>query len=110
MLLSELLADLPGAQVSGPRDIEITSIAYDSRAVRPGSLFVAIKGFHVDGYAYIPQAIDRGAAAVVLEKETFEHSNVQTFERSTLVVWVAVDDPRTALAPIAAAFYGYPGR
>ena len=51
MQLHDLLADLPTAQVSGSPDIEITSLAYDSRAVRPGSLFVAIKGFHADGHA-----------------------------------------------------------
>jgi UDP-N-acetylmuramoyl-L-alanyl-D-glutamate--2,6-diaminopimelate ligase len=107
MRLHDLLAGLPDARVSGQADIEITSIAYDSRAVRPGGLFVAIRGFHADGRAFIPQALERGAVAVVAE--TLERSNVQTFKRSALITWVQVDNTRTALAPIAAAFYGYPG-
>src|SRR5690349_1927612 len=109
MQLSQLLAGLPDAQVHGPTDIEITNIAYDSRAVQPGGLFVAIAGFHADGHAYIPQALERGAVAVVVEVETFERSNAQTFERSTPVTCIEVDNSRTALAPIAAAFYGHPG-
>ncbi len=72
MQLGELLAGLPDAQARGPTDIEISGIAYDSRAVRPGNLFVAIGGFHVDGHAYIPQALEHGAAAVVGEKATGE--------------------------------------
>ncbi|MBK9713734.1 MAG: UDP-N-acetylmuramoyl-L-alanyl-D-glutamate--2,6-diaminopimelate ligase [Kouleothrix sp.] len=109
MQLHQLLAGLPDAQITGPTDIEISGIAYDSRAVRPGSLFVAIRGFHADGHAYIPQAIERGATAVVVEAGTFQRSNVSTFERSAPITWVEVDSSRTALAPIAAAFYGYPG-
>ena len=106
MRLHELLAGLPDARVSGPTDIEITSIAYDSRAVRPGGLFIAIRGFHTDGRAFIPQALKRGAVAVV---EALERSNVPMLERSNAIAWVQVENPRTALAPIAAAFYGYPG-
>src|SRR5436853_5653827 len=69
MRLHDLLADLADAHVSGPTDIPITAIAYDSRAVRPGSLFVAITGFHADGHAYIPEALERGAVAVVVEND-----------------------------------------
>ncbi|HEX5689165.1 MAG TPA: Mur ligase domain-containing protein, partial [Roseiflexaceae bacterium] len=67
MRLAELLANLSPVRVDGSTDIEISSLAYDSRQVRPGSLFVAIHGFHSDGHAYIPQAIERGAAAVVVD-------------------------------------------
>lgn len=109
MQLHQLLAGLPAAQIAGPTDIEISGIAYDSRAVRPGGLFVAIRGFHADGHAYIPQAVERGAAAVVVEAGTFERSNVSTFERFAPLAWIEVDNTRTALAPIAAAFYGHPG-
>jgi UDP-N-acetylmuramoyl-L-alanyl-D-glutamate--2,6-diaminopimelate ligase len=109
MQLRDLLAGLPNAQVRGPTDIDISGIAYDSRAVQPGGLFIAIAGFHTDGHAYIPQAIERGAVAVVVEAEAFKRSSVQTLERSNAITWVEVDNSRTALAPIAAAYYGYPG-
>src|SRR5262245_10801484 len=107
MRLYALLAGLPDARVAGPTDIEISGIAYDSRAVRPGSLFVAIKGFHADGHVYVPQAIERGAVAVVVEM--LQRSKALTFQRSQPITWIQVDNSRTALAPLAAAFYGYPG-
>ena len=68
MQLHELLAGLPGAQATGPTDIAIDSLAYDSRAAQPGGLFVAISGFHTDGHAFIGQALARGARAVVGER------------------------------------------
>src|SRR6266540_3898324 len=104
MQLGELLADLPDAQARGPTYIEISGIAYDSRAVRPGNLFVAIGGFHVDAHAYIPQALEHGAAAVVGEKATGE------LQLPPELPYVRISNARTALAPIAAAFYGHPGR
>src|SRR5689334_13559952 len=117
MQLRQLLADLPTAQVSGTTDIEITSIAYDSRAVQPGGLFIAINGFHTDGRAFIPQALTRGAAAVVVPAETGDwelgtrgwndsHAPAPIPHPPTTVT---VENTRTALAPIAAAFYNYPG-
>src|SRR6266487_764475 len=101
MRLHDLLPDLPNASITGPTDVEISSLAYDSRVVRPGSLFVAIRGFHTDGHAYIPQALERGAAAVVYEDREWT---------SPGITGVRVLDSRTALAPLAVAFYGHPGR
>jgi UDP-N-acetylmuramoyl-L-alanyl-D-glutamate--2,6-diaminopimelate ligase len=122
MLLHELIARVPGARVSGPADLEISSIAYDSRAVRPGSLFMAIRGFHADGHAFIPQAIERGAVAVLIDDQ-YAQQGIGDWELGTgrsndslslalsppSPTTVAVPNSRTALAPIAAAFYGYPG-
>jgi UDP-N-acetylmuramoyl-L-alanyl-D-glutamate--2,6-diaminopimelate ligase len=122
MRLHELLADLPVIAVAGPTDAEISSLAYDSRAVQPGGLFVAINGFHADGHAYIPQAIERGAAAVVVDERYWneigdwrleignrlsDHALIPNLQSLPVVV---VADSRIALAPLAAAFYGHPGR
>ena len=63
-VLAEMLRELPHAAVQGDPNLEITGLAYDSRLVRPGDLFVALPGFHVDGSRFIPGAVERGAVAV----------------------------------------------
>ncbi|HWW60784.1 MAG TPA: Mur ligase family protein, partial [Thermoanaerobaculia bacterium] len=93
MKLSELLRDVPLREVGGTTDIDITCVTADSRLVREGALFVAIPGTAKDGAQYIPQAKEKGAAAVVAR------------ERGATVI---VDDPRAALSLIAANFYGRP--
>jgi UDP-N-acetylmuramoyl-L-alanyl-D-glutamate--2,6-diaminopimelate ligase len=115
MHLHDLLADLPIVATAGPNEAEISSLAYDSRAVRPGSLFVAINGFHADGHAYIPQAIERGAAAIVVDESYWKANGDGRLEignrlASQSLSMIAVADSRIALAPLAAAFYGHPGR
>lgn len=80
----------------------ITAVVYDSRAVTPGALFVAYRGFHTDGHTYIPQAIERGAAAVVYEDPAWDDR--------IPVPALRTPNARVALAPLAAAFYGSPGR
>ncbi len=103
--LDDLLINLPTKTVSGATDRLIRNLAYDSRQVQPGSLFVAIKGFHVDGHAFIAQAIERGAAAIVVDERYATNDTV--WPDCTLI---RVPDSRLALAPLAAAFYGYPSR
>ncbi|MFQ5813362.1 MAG: UDP-N-acetylmuramoyl-L-alanyl-D-glutamate--2,6-diaminopimelate ligase [Anaerolineae bacterium] len=99
MKLSNLLTALTHKQVHGHVDAEIEGLAHDSRQVKPGDLFVAVKGLDADGHDFIPDAIRRGAAAVVSERET-----------SISVPYVLVPDSRQALAYLAAAFHGYPAR
>jgi UDP-N-acetylmuramoyl-L-alanyl-D-glutamate--2,6-diaminopimelate ligase len=77
----------------------VTGIAYDSRAVQPGNVFVALKGQHVDGTAFARQAIDRGVVAVVSQEPA--PADVQ-------VPWIVVHDSRLALALLAAEFWGHP--
>jgi len=79
----------------------VTGVAYDSRAVAPGHVFVALKGQHADGTAFARQAIDLGAAAIVSEQKP--SGEVQ-------VPWTIVKDARLALAQLAAAFYRNPSR
>ncbi len=84
-------------------DREVVDIAHDSRKVRPGSLFVAVRGFYSDGHQFIPQAVKQGAAAIVAEKDRNEGAVQET-------PLILVDDSRRALALLAAAFYGYPSQ
>ena len=68
MKLGDLLRDLPVLYAGADVALEISSLAYNSREVGPGSLFFAIHGDKADGHAYIPQALERGAVAVVSEQ------------------------------------------
>ena len=77
----------------------VTGIAYDSRHVVPGNVFVALKGLHADGTAFAREAIDRGAAAIVSELPAPEGAHVP---------WAMVEDARLALALMAATFYRDP--
>jgi UDP-N-acetylmuramoyl-L-alanyl-D-glutamate--2,6-diaminopimelate ligase len=101
MQLKELLEVLPGCDVSGPTEIEIASLAYDSRRVKPGGLFVAIRGLVHDGRQFVPDALSRGARVIVAEADVPVPSGV------TLV---RTADSREALALLSAQFYGWPAR
>jgi UDP-N-acetylmuramoyl-L-alanyl-D-glutamate--2,6-diaminopimelate ligase len=79
----------------------VEGIAYDSRAVMPGHVFVALKGQHADGTVFARQAIERGAAAVVSEDPAPDGVHVP---------WAIVEDARLALAVLAATFYRDPSR
>lgn len=107
MFLPELLMHLPDARTLGPPDHSITRLVYDSRQVVPGCLFVAIKGFHTDGHAYIAQALERGAAAVVVDARYYDERWTPEQPGATVIV---VPDSRLALAPLAAAFYRFPAQ
>src|ERR1051326_8605686 len=101
MLLKQLVTELAPAKVEGSLDREIAGITYDSRRVTPGVLFVAIPGQKTDGHEFINSAVDRGAAAVICER------NGLVSQRATKI---RVADARAALARAAAAFYRHPSR
>lgn len=94
MKLSQLLSAVGAAC---PQDPEISALTCDSREAVPGALFAAMEGSSADGRAHIPEALERGAAAVVCRPPLPEH-----------VPGAAVEDPRAALALLAAEFYGHP--
>lgn len=96
MKLQELLQGVAVKSAAAPMDLEIGEVRYDSRAVRPGDLFVAIRGFATDGHQYIAKALAQGAAAIVCE------------EAGAGVPAVVVADSRVALAEIAANRFGHP--
>ena len=95
MKLTELLSNLSYELIQGSTEQEITSVVYDSRQSKSGSLFVCIKGFQTDGHLYIQQAVDLGAVAVVLEDEKAAVNQV---------TMIKVDDTRAALPVIASLF------
>lgn len=99
--------DLAGARiVSGSPDLA-TAICHDSRAARPGCVFVAIPGLTVDGNSYIPEAIRAGARYVLVQEDLAERWQPYVNED---VTFIAVPDARAALAEAAAGFYGHPAR
>src|SRR5262245_50951509 len=91
--------DLPASA----RRVEATGIACDSRAVRPGDLFVAVNGERADGHAYILEALRAGAVAVVGERRPPAASTLR-------IPFISVPDSRLALGRLSAAFYRHPSR
>ena len=111
--LRQLFINFPLAVPSQIPDIEITGIAIDSRAVRPGDLFVALRGGSVDGHHYIQKAIDNGAAAVIGDKELVGRVGREAPPKSNggdNPPYLQLEDSRRALTWLAAAFYDWPAR
>ncbi|MDZ4715918.1 MAG: UDP-N-acetylmuramoyl-L-alanyl-D-glutamate--2,6-diaminopimelate ligase [Cytophagales bacterium] len=101
-LLRDILYNVRITSTSGDMDAEVKSIAFDSRKVEPGCLFVAIKGSKSDGHDFIDKAIALGAMLIVCE--TLPEST------NTRVTYVAVKDSAVALGIISSNFYGNPSR
>ncbi len=97
MTLQELVKNIPHKGRADNR--EISAITYDSRKVKPGTLFVAISGKQADGHDFIPQAIKNGAAAII--------SNGRSPKTSSVPV-IQVKDPRSVMSHISADFYCNP--
>ncbi|HWR83928.1 MAG TPA: UDP-N-acetylmuramoyl-L-alanyl-D-glutamate--2,6-diaminopimelate ligase [Candidatus Deferrimicrobium sp.] len=95
-----MIRGLPVLTVTGPTNIEIDTIEYDSRLVRGDSLFFAVNGFAHDGYDFIKQAKAGGAVAVMGVRNGC----------NAVPTHVQVADIRQAMADVAARFYGFPGR
>ncbi len=103
ILLSDLITAIPSAKVIGGEGIAqiwVTDIAYDSRKVQPGALFVAIPGQKHDGHDFVQDALSRGAVGVVVERAV----------KAGSVPVIRVSHSREALALLADRFYGSPSR
>lgn len=103
MQLSKLLEALTHYKLYGTARISIKRISDDSRKVRRGDLFVAIKGMKVDAHRFIPEAIEKGASVVVGER----NPELKWLEKIT---YVKVKNTRKSLALLALAFYGNPSK
>ncbi len=105
MLWTDLIAATPVLAQGEIVAANISAVEYDSRAVRVGAVFVAMRGEATDGNRYARQAVDQGAAAIVTDsRETFAFADA----RGLPVALVA--DGRRALATVSAAFFGHPER
>jgi UDP-N-acetylmuramoyl-L-alanyl-D-glutamate--2,6-diaminopimelate ligase len=100
-----LVATLPGARVAGSLSPSVDAIATDSRAVRPGTLFIALRGERTDGHAFVRDAVARGASVVVVEESAGAGAAA---DAGATIVTVA--DTRVAASALADAFYDHPSR
>lgn len=110
MIIANLLEGLDIKEREGSLDTDIRGIAYDSRSVEKGFLFVAIKGLSSDGDDFIKDAISRGAAAVITESPIADMYASYPSSLLSGVVCVEVHDSRSALASVSARFYGEPSK
>ena len=101
MQIAKLLENLEYELVAGSLDTEITTLVYDSRKVEKGSVFVCISGTVRDAHDFIPDVVEKGAAAVIVEKDV-------TVPEDVTVIKVA--DSRLALACMSAAYFDYPSK
>ena len=106
MNLKKILLGIDGIKAKGELDREVTTIENNSKEVKDGSMFFAIKGFTTDGTKYIPDAIKNGAK-VILVDDTFDIKSVAIPEDVTLIV---VPDARYAMAICACNFYDNPSK
>lgn len=98
MRLESITRIIQPLTMRGSQDQEIEGVAYDSRQVKPGYLFVALRGEHENGMDYIDDAVRRGAVAIVSEAPLARRD----------VAHLMVDDARLALAEISSAYYEHP--
>ena len=97
MKLKELLKEVTVRKATADMELDIQDVAYDSRKVQPGGMFVAISGFATDGNRFIPMAMEKGASVIVTAKEP-----------EADVPYVLVESDRLALAYIGRNFFGDP--
>ncbi|MDR0496822.1 MAG: UDP-N-acetylmuramoyl-L-alanyl-D-glutamate--2,6-diaminopimelate ligase [Treponema sp.] len=88
--------------IAWPPSPPITGLEYDSRTVKPGALYFALPGLHADGHDFIDDAIERGASAIVHQRDLAKYSDK--------IIYIRVKDSRFAMSPIADSFYNFPSR
>ena len=101
MILRELIKDIEYLTVAGSDDIEVSGVAYDSRKVSKGDVFICIKGSNIDGHDLINDALEKGAIALVVSQEV-------TIKQDGRITVIKVSDTRYAMAFMTAAYFGNP--
>ncbi len=99
MELKKLLSQVEHTVLSGELEKEIVDVIYDSRKVTPGCAFVCLKGFNVDGHKFIPDAVEKGATALVVEDD------IEPIDGVTIV---KTPNTRIALAMMSVEYFGHP--
>ena len=97
MELERVIAALAPREVVGRAPVEVSDLAYDTRAITPGAVFFCVRGANVDGHELAPQALEAGAAALVVERPVLAE-----------VPQLVVADSRAAMAVAADVFFGHP--
>jgi UDP-N-acetylmuramoyl-L-alanyl-D-glutamate--2,6-diaminopimelate ligase len=100
--LEKILEELQVKKIIGETDKDIVGVAFDSRAVKPGYMFIATRGTHTDGHKFIPVAIENGAGAIVCE--------ILPPDLNPDITYIEVENSEKSLGFIASAFYGHPSR
>lgn len=100
--VEELLSGITVVERKGAAVSEVSGVESDSRQVKPGYLFVAVRGASVDGHTFIPQAMAQGAKVIVCEEFPTELNGE--------VSYIKVDDSAVAFGMLASAWYGNPSR
>ena len=100
MKLKELLKEIPVVDIIGSDEVEITGVNIDSRRIKEGHIFVAMKGTQVDGHKFIPKAIELGAKAVLCED--------MPADKAEGVTYVQVASTEDAVGKVATTFHGNP--
>lgn len=106
MNLKSILIGIDGLKAKGSLDLEISSVECDYRTVKQGSLFVAIKGYEVDGHSFINKAIENGATAIIFE----EGADYKEFINNKSITFIMAPNTRLALSLCSCNFYDNPSK
>ena len=106
MKLTEILSGLEGLKSKGNLEIDVSNVTSDSREIKKGDMFVAIKGFDTDGHNYLQSAIANGAKVIMVE----DLEPVKALDLPEDVTLLLAKDTRKALAICSCNFYDNPSR
>ncbi len=104
MKLRELCSEFKYECLSGSMDVDVRDVIYDSRKITEGTVFVCMVGAVTDGHKYIPDAVKKGASAIVVERAD------EAQQIPDQVTVIQVESARRALAYMSAALFGHPDR
>ena len=104
MKLRELCSEFKYECLSGSMDVDVRDVIYDSRKITEGTVFVCMVGAVTDGHKYIPDAVKKGASAIVVERAD------EAQQIPDQITVIQVESARRALAYMSAALFGHPDR